>query len=53
MCVFKDQAFEDTSFKVPIWAEAYLRLFYGENYLELPPVNQREKHLFLELKYHD
>lgn len=50
MCKFKKTPFETEMFNIPVGAEKYLKEFYG-NYMELPPVEKREKHLFLELKY--
>lgn len=50
MCKFIKVPFETEMFNVPVWAEEYLAQFYG-NYMELPPVEKREKHLFLELKF--
>lgn len=50
MCEYKKVQFETEMFNIPVWAEEYLSQFYG-NYMELPPVEKREKHLFLELKF--
>lgn len=50
MCVFKKVKFETEYFNVPIWTTGYLGTFYGD-YMKLPPVEKREKHVFLELKY--
>lgn len=50
MCKYKKVQFETEMFNIPVWAEEYLLQFYG-NYMELPPVEKREKHLFLELKF--
>ena len=50
MCVFKKVRFESERFNVPIWAKGYLKRFYGD-YMQLPPEDKRERHLFLELKY--
>lgn len=50
MCVFRKEKFETEYFNVPIHAEKYLKDFYGD-YMKLPPVEKRERHLFLELKY--
>lgn len=43
--------FEDTEFKVPYETDNYLTFLYGKNYMDIPPKEKREKHLFLELKY--
>ena len=50
MCIFKKVSFETEQFNVPIWAEGYLEMFYGD-YMKIPPIENREKHVFLELKY--
>lgn len=50
MCVFRKEQFETAQFNVPIHAEEYLTRFYG-NYMEFPPVEKRERHLFLELEF--
>ncbi|TCS76632.1 lipopolysaccharide cholinephosphotransferase [Muricomes intestini] len=50
MCIFRKEKFETENFNVPIYAEKYLEFFYG-NYMELPPVGKRERHLFLELRF--
>ena len=50
MCEFRKVAFETEMFNIPIEAEKYLTKFYGD-YMKLPPIEKRERHLFLELKY--
>lgn len=50
MCKFKKVPFETEHFNIPVWSKEYLRLFYGD-YMKIPPVEKREKHVFLELKY--
>ena len=50
MVKFKKVRFESEYFNVPIWAEGYLSRFYGD-YMKIPSVEKREKHLFLELKF--
>lgn len=50
MMQFKKMPFETSMFNVPVWAEGYLKMFYGD-YMTIPPLEKREKHLFLELKY--
>ena len=50
MTTFKKTKFESTEFNIPIWSEGYLEFFYGD-YMKIPSVENREKHLFLELKY--
>lgn len=50
MCVFRKVPFETEQFNVPIHAEQYLKTFYGD-YMQLPPVEKRERHLFLELEF--
>lgn len=50
MCRFKKVPFENTEFNVPVWAIGFLEKFYGD-YMAIPPVEKRERHIFLELKY--
>jgi lipopolysaccharide cholinephosphotransferase len=50
MCNFRKAQFESEYFNIPVRAEEYLTNFYG-NYMELPPEEKREKHLFLELYF--
>ena len=50
MCVFEKQQFETERFNIPVWAKEYLERFYGD-YMSIPPVEKRERHVFLELKY--
>ena len=51
MSVYKKGLFEGQQLNLPIFAEDYLRIFYGGDYMNIPPKGKREKHLFLELKY--
>lgn len=50
MCVFRKAKFETELFNIPIKAEKYLEFFYGD-YMKIPPKNQQEKHIFLELEF--
>lgn len=50
MCIFRKEKFETEDFNVPIYAEKYLEAFYGD-YMKLPPIEKRERHLFLELRF--
>lgn len=50
MNIYKKVPFETEMFNVPIWAEGFLTRFYGD-YMQIPPVEKRERHLFLELKF--
>lgn len=50
MCIYRKVPFETGEFNVPVEAEKYLKIFYGD-YMKLPPKEKREKHVFLELKY--
>lgn len=50
MNIYKKVPFETELFNVPIWAEGFLEKFYGD-YMEIPPVEKRERHLFLELRF--
>ena len=51
MSVYKKGVFEGEKLNIPIFSEKYLKIFYGEDYMNIPPKGKREKHLFLELKY--
>ncbi len=51
MSVYKKGVFEGEKLNIPIFSEEYLKIFYGEDYMNIPPKGKREKHLFLELKY--
>ncbi len=50
MCKYVKVPFETEMFNIPVWAKQYLEMFYGD-YMVIPPVEKREKHVFLELKY--
>lgn len=50
MAKFRKAPFETLELNVPVWAEGYLEMFYGD-YMKMPPVEKREKHLFLELRF--
>ena len=50
MCRFRKAAFEGDQFNIPVKSRKYLRRFYGD-YMQIPPVEKREKHIFLELSY--
>ena len=50
MCVYEKTNFEDTKFNIPVWAKGYLSEFYGD-YMQIPPLEKREQHSFLELQY--
>ncbi|MCR5294795.1 MAG: LicD family protein [Lachnospiraceae bacterium] len=50
MCRFRKAMFEGKSFNIPAASEKYLACFYGD-YMTLPPLDKREKHVFLELSY--
>ena len=50
MCRFRKEKFETEEFNIPVGSEKYLTRFYGD-YMRLPPVEKRERHLFLELDF--
>ena len=50
MTKFRKATFETLELNVPVWAEGYLKMFYGD-YMKLPPPEKRERHLFLELRF--
>ncbi len=45
--------FEGHTWKVPKDYIGYLKSMYGDNFMELPPEDQRENHVILELKFPD
>lgn len=48
MCRFRKADFEGCKFNIPANARKYLREFYGD-YMSIPPVSERERHIFLEI----
>ena len=46
---FKEAQFEDTISYVPNDVHTYLKALYGKNYMEIPPIDKREKHLCTEI----
>lgn len=44
----KDAQFCEKKWKVPANVDQYLSKLYGDNYMELPPVEKRERHVVLE-----
>ncbi|WP_051541824.1 LicD family protein [Clostridium lundense] len=50
LCKMVNHKFENIEFKIPIGYDQYLKQLYG-NYMLIPSVEKREKHVFLELKY--
>ena len=49
----KKTKFEDCMFCVPAQPEKYLAGLYGEDFMEIPPVEKREHHPCMELKLPD
>lgn len=43
---FIEAEFEGKFYKIPVGYDAWLQAFYGPNYMELPPVEQRKQHQF-------
>lgn len=43
-------AFEDAIFYIPNDCDTYLRKLYGSNYMQIPPVEKRERHLYTMLE---
>ena len=51
MNVYKKIPFETIEANVPVWAEDYLQMFYGDDYMVIPSEDKHERHLFLELDF--
>ena len=47
----KQVKFENTEFLVPADSHNYLLTLFGKNYMQLPPVEKREKHFIVKLKF--
>ena len=51
--VFPPRYVDFCDIKAPVFyqVESYLRNLYGDNYMQLPPIEEREKHFIVELKF--
>lgn len=49
-CSTEEVPFEDTTIAITRDADTYLRRLYGDNYMELPPEQDREEHVLYEFK---
>lgn len=47
----KQVKFENTEFLIPADSHNYLLTLFGKNYMQLPPVEKREKHFIVKLKF--
>ena len=47
---FKETTFENETIFIPNDVDGYLRGMYGDNYMELPQEEKRERHACVELK---
>ena len=47
----KQVKFENTEILVPADSHNYLLTLFGKNYMQLPPVEKREKHFIVKLKF--
>ena len=47
-CKTEKMRFQERDVEVSAWWDGYLRILYG-NYMEIPPVEKRGQHMFLEL----
>ena len=43
--------FEGKNFYISDYVSDYLRNLYGEDYMQLPPLNKREKHFYLKIDF--
>ena len=43
--------FEGRDFYIPAQADNYLRNLYGDDYMQLPPVEKRERHFVVKLSF--
>lgn len=48
-----DGEFEGVKVKLPCKVDTYLSNLYGMNYMQLPPVEKRERHFVVSLKFSD
>ena len=51
MCESKDAVFEGLNVKIPAGTDKYMHILYGNNYMEIPPEEDREIHSAMELKF--
>ena len=42
--------FENRNWNVPVDPDMYLKIRYGDNYMEIPPVEKRERHAYVVLE---
>lgn len=49
MCKTRDILFEKRKVKITEDYDVYMKILYGNDYMKIPPVEQRENHIMLEL----
>ena len=49
LCKTRDILFEKRKVKITEDYDVYMKILYGNDYMKIPPVEQREKHIMLEL----
>ena len=52
MCRYVKHDFEGRAWPIPGGVEYYLKKRYGEDYMQLPPADKREKHVYVKLNLH-
>ena len=50
---FRTATFNGLKVNIPNRSDVYLSKLYGENYMQLPPVEKRERHFIVSLKFGD
>ena len=53
MCRAKEAVFEHRKVPIPSGYDTYLRVLYGDNYMQFPPEEERERHPVMELSLGD
>ena len=48
---FVKEKFEEGIFNIPFKYHEYLTRIYGDDYMELPPIEKRKKHIIMELSF--
>ena len=51
MCVYQPHPFGQYSWNIPKDYDYYLRKRYGENYMQIPPKEKQEKHLYVKISF--
>lgn len=53
MCAYKLVDFENKQYPIMENYDQFLSIRYGENYMQLPPEDKRERHAFIEIDLHN